>query len=51
VANALNIAAYLVAIGSGMQLLHAGPTWLWALLAGSFASNGTIWSIHQRRRR
>jgi len=35
VANALNIAADLVAIGSGMQLLHAGPTWLWALVAGS----------------
>jgi NRAMP (natural resistance-associated macrophage protein)-like metal ion transporter len=34
VANALNIAADLVAIGSGMQLLHAGPTWVWALLAG-----------------
>ncbi|HUD39106.1 MAG TPA: Nramp family divalent metal transporter [Streptosporangiaceae bacterium] len=33
-ANALNIGADLVAIGSGMQLLHAGPTWLWALLAG-----------------
>jgi hypothetical protein len=27
VANGLNIAADLVAIGSGMQLLHAGPTW------------------------
>jgi NRAMP (natural resistance-associated macrophage protein)-like metal ion transporter len=36
VANALNIAADLVAIGSGMQLLHAGPTWLWALVAGVF---------------
>ena len=35
VANALNIAADLVAIGSGMELLHAGPTWLWALLAGA----------------
>jgi NRAMP (natural resistance-associated macrophage protein)-like metal ion transporter len=35
VANALNIAADLVAIGSGMQLLRAGPTWLWALLAGA----------------
>ena len=34
VANGLNIAADLVAIGSGMNLLHAGPTWLWALLAG-----------------
>ncbi|NJC73322.1 Nramp family divalent metal transporter [Planosporangium thailandense] len=34
-ANALNIAADLVAVGSGMTLLHAGPTWLWALLAGT----------------
>jgi NRAMP (natural resistance-associated macrophage protein)-like metal ion transporter len=34
VANALNIAADLVAIGEGMQLLNAGPAWLWALLAG-----------------
>jgi NRAMP (natural resistance-associated macrophage protein)-like metal ion transporter len=35
VANTLNIAADLVAIGSGMQLLHAGPSWLWALIAGA----------------
>ena len=35
VANALNIAADVVAIGSGMTLLHAGPTWIWALLAGA----------------
>jgi Mn2+/Fe2+ NRAMP family transporter len=35
VANALNISADLGAIGSGMQLLHAGPTWLWAILAGA----------------
>jgi Mn2+/Fe2+ NRAMP family transporter len=34
VANALNIAADLVAIGSGMQLLHAGPPVVWALVAG-----------------
>lgn len=34
VANALNVAADLVAIGSGMTLLRLGPTWLWALLAG-----------------
>jgi NRAMP (natural resistance-associated macrophage protein)-like metal ion transporter len=34
VANTLNIAADLVAIGSGMNLLKAGPTWLWALVAG-----------------
>jgi NRAMP (natural resistance-associated macrophage protein)-like metal ion transporter len=39
VANALNIAADLVAIGSGMQLLHAGPTWLWALLAGAIITS------------
>jgi Mn2+/Fe2+ NRAMP family transporter len=35
VANTLNIAADLVAIGSGMNLLKAGPTWLWALVAGA----------------
>ncbi len=34
IANALNIAADLVAVGEGMHLLHAGPTSLWALLAG-----------------
>jgi Mn2+/Fe2+ NRAMP family transporter len=33
-ANALNIAADLLAVGAGMQLLHAGPTALWAALAG-----------------
>ena len=35
IANALNIAADLVAIGAGMQLLHAGPEALWALIAGA----------------
>jgi len=34
VANALNVAADLVAVGSGMHLLHAGPTALWAVVAG-----------------
>ena len=34
VANTLNIAADLVAIGAGMNLLKAGPTWIWALIAG-----------------
>ena len=34
IANALNIAADLVAVGAGMHLLHAGPTALWAVLAG-----------------
>jgi Mn2+/Fe2+ NRAMP family transporter len=35
VANALNIAADLVAVGAGMHLLHAGPQLLWAVIAGS----------------
>lgn len=35
IANTLNISADLVAIGSGMNLLRAGPTWLWALVAGA----------------
>jgi Mn2+/Fe2+ NRAMP family transporter len=34
IANAMNIAADLVAIGSGMNLLSLGPTWLWALASG-----------------
>jgi Mn2+/Fe2+ NRAMP family transporter len=34
VANALNIAADLLAVGSGMALLGAGASWLWALIAG-----------------
>jgi NRAMP (natural resistance-associated macrophage protein)-like metal ion transporter len=34
VANTMNIAADLLAIGSGMTLLKVGPTWLWALAAG-----------------
>src|SRR5438045_2894422 len=33
-ANALNIAADLVAIGAGMRLLHAGPAAMWAAIAG-----------------
>jgi Mn2+/Fe2+ NRAMP family transporter len=33
-ANSLNIEADLVAIGSGMNILKAGPTWPWSLLAG-----------------
>ena len=33
-ANCLNLAADLNAIGQGMQLLHAGPAWLWSIVAG-----------------
>ena len=35
VANAVNIAADLVAVGDGLQLLHAGPAWVWSLTAGT----------------
>jgi NRAMP (natural resistance-associated macrophage protein)-like metal ion transporter len=42
VANGLNIAADLVAIGSGMELLHAGPGWLWALIAGALITTVLI---------
>jgi Mn2+/Fe2+ NRAMP family transporter len=51
-ANCLNLAADLMAIGQGMQLLHAGPAPLWsaigggaiaiALIAGSFDMIGKI---------
>jgi NRAMP (natural resistance-associated macrophage protein)-like metal ion transporter len=34
VANALNVSADLVAVGNGMNLLHAGPAALWAAIAG-----------------
>ncbi len=34
VANVLNITADVVAVGEGMNLLHAGPSAVWALLAG-----------------
>jgi len=37
-ANTLNIAADLVAIGAGMNLLRAGPTWVWALVSGGLIS-------------
>ena len=33
-ANCLNLAADLNAIGQGMNLLHAGPPWLWSIIAG-----------------
>jgi NRAMP (natural resistance-associated macrophage protein)-like metal ion transporter len=34
VANCLNVAADLAAIGAGMELLHLGPSHLWAGIAG-----------------
>jgi Mn2+/Fe2+ NRAMP family transporter len=38
VANAFNIAADLLAVGSGMHLLHAGPAAVWALIGGAAIS-------------
>ncbi|HEY7625812.1 MAG TPA: divalent metal cation transporter, partial [Ilumatobacteraceae bacterium] len=37
-ANTANIAADLLAIGSGLHLLHLGPVWLGALIAGILIS-------------
>lgn len=34
VANLVNVAADLMAIGSGFALVHAGPAWIWTLVAG-----------------
>jgi NRAMP (natural resistance-associated macrophage protein)-like metal ion transporter len=55
IANTLNIAADLVAVGAGMHLLHAGATALWAVLAGviimvllvsgSFAMIGQVFKV------
>jgi len=41
-ANLLNIAADLLAVGAGMNLLHAGPVSVWALIAGVLISVGII---------
>jgi Mn2+/Fe2+ NRAMP family transporter len=48
VANTLNISADLVAIGSGMNLLHAGPTWLWALMSGVLITVAIILGSYAR---
>lgn len=34
IANLVNVAADLLAIGSGFALVHAGPAWCWTLAAG-----------------
>ncbi|HEY5302872.1 MAG TPA: Nramp family divalent metal transporter [Acidimicrobiales bacterium] len=48
IANTLNISADLVAIGSGMSLLHAGPTWLWALASGVLITAAIIVGSYAR---
>jgi NRAMP (natural resistance-associated macrophage protein)-like metal ion transporter len=47
-ANTLNIAADLLAIGSGMTLLHLGPTWIWALGAGILITGLLVLGTFQR---
>jgi len=42
VANLFNITADLAAIGEGANLLQAGPSWVWALLAGALVVTGVI---------
>ena len=46
-ANTLNVAADLVAVGSGMNMLHAGPTWVWALLAGAAITALLLMGAHE----
>jgi Mn2+/Fe2+ NRAMP family transporter len=52
VANALSVAADLVAVGSGMHLLHAGPTALWVVVAGvgisAFLLTGVVRACRSR---
>lgn len=48
VANCLNVAADLAAIGSGMELLHAGPDHLWAALAGVGLTVAMGWGSFER---
>lgn len=43
IANGLNVAADLAAIGSGMQLLHLGPPQLWAAIAGVALTAAIVW--------
>lgn len=46
VANLVNVAADLMAIGSGFELVHAGPAWIWTIAAGvacmAFVAVGTF---------
>lgn len=48
VANCLNVAADLAAIGSGMELLGAGPPHLWAAIAGLGLTAALVWGSFER---
>ncbi len=51
-ANVLNMAADLVAIGQGMHLLHAGPATLWAVIAGAAITGARrVGFVHDDRER
>jgi Mn2+/Fe2+ NRAMP family transporter len=48
VANCLNVAADLAAIGSGMQLLHLGPDHIWAAIAGGALTAALVWGSFEK---
>ncbi|HSN12595.1 MAG TPA: Nramp family divalent metal transporter [Propionibacteriaceae bacterium] len=48
VANGINIAADLAAIGAGMQLLHLGPPHLWAAVAGVLLTAAVVWGSFEK---
>jgi NRAMP (natural resistance-associated macrophage protein)-like metal ion transporter len=48
VANCLNVAADLAAIGSGMELLGMGPDHLWAAIAGVALTAALVWGSFER---
>lgn len=48
VANCLNVAADLAAIGSGMELLHLGPDHVWAAIAGVGLTAALVWGSFER---
>ena len=48
VANCLNVAADLAAIGSGMALLHLGPDHIWAAIAGAALTAALVWGSFEK---
>lgn len=48
IANGLNVAADLAAIGSGMELLHLGPHHLWAGIFGVGLTAAMVWGSFEK---
>ena len=48
VANSLNVAADLAAIGSGMELLGLGPDHMWAAIAGAALTAALVWGSFEK---